>query len=710
MHLSRYAAISVLLLLLGISSLQAQILNPVHWSASVVKTGNGTAELVVKAAIDKGWHLYTQDPGEGPLPTAFVFKPSPDYQLVGKVLESKSIRKYEEAFGTEISFYENEATFRQKINVLNDKAFTITGTVDGMACNDSKCIPLDPFKLVFDVKDVLDKNVPVQKTNEIKNADQSTNINGCCDSVYRLLEEFRGQKLNKAAISTSPTINTNPNNSIAPTKPYIPPTIRNNYSIGEYFIKGFGGGLLALVTPCVYSMIPLTVSFFTKRSKDRKSGIRNALLYASFIVLIYIALGMLITTLFGGEALNEMASNIWINLFFFLIFILFAASFLGAFEITLPSSWINKIDRKSERGGIIGIFFMAFTLALVSFSCTGPIIGNLIVLVGKGNYFGPAIGMAGFAFALALPFALFAIFPGWLNSLPKSGGWLNSLKVVLGLLEIALAIKFLSNADLVGHWHLISREIFISIWVIVAFLTGFYLIGKLKFAHDSDLPFISVSRIFIAIVFFTIGAYLVPGIFGAPVKLIAGFPPPETNEWSENISFFKSKYVASGTQIESSSNHNNSCPLDLNCFHDYDEALVYAKKVGKPLFLDFTGWTCVNCREMEQNVWPDPTVLSLLRDKYVVVSLYVDEKEKLPKEKQYLSKRGTDVTTIGEKWKDLQIERYNQNAQPYYVLLDLQEKPLTKEVGIGYDVGQDIPSYINFLQNGLNEFERRNSQ
>jgi thiol:disulfide interchange protein len=705
------------LLVLPAFQATAQILNPVKWNASVVKTGDGTAELVVKATIEKNWHLYTQNPGEGPLggplATYFDFQPSTNYQLVGKVIEQNYIKKMEPAFGAEISYYEKSATFRQKIKVLSNKPFKITIKAGGMACDEGRCIPLDEATMIVDIANILSEGGVTGATG----ATGATGSTGATGTTGTIAPTGVTGSTNSITV-----IDTNLAQTIADTSVKLASEEQKNAPAAKVtgqnsmfgtFMKGLLGGFIALLTPCVYSMIPLTVSFFTKRSKDRKTGIRNALIYASFIVLIYVILGMLITLIFGPAALNEMASNIWVNLVFFAIFIVFAASFLGAFEITLPASWINKADSGADRGGIIGMFFMAFTLVLVSFSCTGPIIGNLIALVSEGNYIGPALGMTGFGVGLALPFALFAIFPGWLNSMPKSGGWLNSFKVVLGLLEIALAIKFFSNADLVGHWHIISREMFISLWAIIAFITGFYLIGKLKFSHDSDLPYISVPRIFFAIVFFTFGLYLIPGIWGAPVKLIGGFPPPETNEWSENISFFKSKYVAGGNSSNdttASNTHSETCPLDLNCFHDYDEALAYARKVNKPLFLDFTGWTCVNCRKMEQNVWPDPAVISQLRNDYVVASLYVDEKVDLPKEKQYTTKRGTTVTTVGEKWKEMQIERYTQNAQPYYVLLDLNEKPLTKEVGMGYDVGSDIPTYVDFLKRGVAEFKKRTAK
>jgi thiol:disulfide interchange protein DsbD len=454
-------------------------------------------------------------------------------------------------------------------------------------------------------------------------------------------------------------------------------------------------------------MIPMTVSFFTKRAKNRKKGIRDALIYALSIIGIYVSLGLLVTLATGDpQTLNQLSANIWFNLIFFLVFIVFGVSFLGAFEITLPSAFVNKIDRASDKGGLMGIFFMAFTLSLVSFSCTGPIVGTALVEATKAGITGPLFVMLGFSIALALPFALFAMFPGWLNSLPKSGGWLNSVKVVMGLLEFALALKFLSNVDLSYHWGLVTREIFLAVWIVCFSLIGFYLLGKLKFSHDSDLPFISVPRITFAIITFSFVMYMIPGLWGAPVRMLSGILPP--SYYSENIAAFsgsKSTAKSEGEELPEGVDPAH-CPLNLNCFHNYDAALAYAKKVGKPLFVDFTGYNCANCRRMEDNVWPQPEVLRQLNDDYVLVSLYCDDKEVMPENLQYTTPDGIKIKTWGNKWSQMQIDRYGSNAQPLYVLVDHNEKTLLPPIPYTPDVTQ----YSNLLKSGVSEFKKRNGK
>ncbi|MDQ3109684.1 MAG: thioredoxin family protein [Bacteroidota bacterium] len=434
-------------------------------------------------------------------------------------------------------------------------------------------------------------------------------------------------------------------------------------------------------------MIPLTVSFFTKRSKDRKSGIRNAFIYALSIIGIYVALGMTITLTLGDDALNAMSSSAVFNLIFFFVFIIFAISFLGAFEITLPSSFINKVDSASDRGGLLGIFFMAFTLSLVSFSCTGPIIGTLLVEAARGSSFlGPAVGMGGFAIALALPFALFAMFPGWLNSLPKSGGWLNSVKVTLGFIEIALALKFLSTVDMAYHWGILKRELFLAIWIVVAILLGLYLLGKLRLSHDSDVKHVSTTRVMLALLVFTFAAYLIPGMFGAPTTFVSGYLPPNSyREWKDP--------------------NSSDCPQDLSCFHDLKEGLCYAKSQGKPVFIDFTGYACVNCRKMEDNVWSNPAVYKYLNEKYVVISLYVDDKAALPLNQQYKNAQGKPIRTIGNKWSEVESYNYQQTSQPLYVLVDNDGKMLLPPQG--YTPAAN--DYADYLDRGLKKYDERKS-
>ncbi|WP_353181341.1 cytochrome c biogenesis protein CcdA [Parapedobacter lycopersici] len=469
------------------------------------------------------------------------------------------------------------------------------------------------------------------------------------------------------------------------------------------FIAGIIGGFAAFLMPCIYPMVPLTVSFFTKRSGSRSKGVINALLYGVFIIVIYVALGMLVTLLFGASALNEAASSAWFNLIFFVIIIIFAVSFLGAFEITLPSRFVNKMDEKSNRGGLLGLFFMAFTLALVSFSCTGPIIGYLLVeAVSKGALMGPAIGMLGFSIALAIPFMLFAFFPSWLKEMPKSGGWLNTVKVSLGFLELALAFKFLSNVDLAYHWGILDREVFLAIWIVIFGLFGLYLLGKLRFSHDSDMPFLSVPRLFIAIAVLSFTVYMIPGMWGAPLKALSAWLPPSP---TQDFNLHQAMYTTGGTQAGSgvAKKYGNlfHAPHGIDAFYDYDQALAHSQQVNKPLLLDFTGWSCVNCRKMEESVWPDPRVLKRLKEDFILVSLYVDDRTELTPEEQYTSEfSGKKIRRVGQKWSDFQAARFGANAQPYYVIVDGEGNQLVPAQAYN----EDIENYINFLDSGLAAF------
>jgi thiol:disulfide interchange protein DsbD len=473
------------------------------------------------------------------------------------------------------------------------------------------------------------------------------------------------------------------------------------------FFIAFLSGFAALLTPCVFPMIPMTVSFFTKQSKNRAKGITNAIIYGLCIIIIYVLLGVGVSAVFGAEVLNSMATNVYFNLAFFVLLIVFAASFLGAFELTLPHSWINKADKASDRGGLIGIFFMALVLALVSFSCTGPIVGTLLVEAASGgSYVGPIIGMLGFSLAIALPFALFAAFPGWLNSLPQSGGWLNSVKVVLGFLEIALAFKFLSNADLVLQTHLLERELFIAIWIIIfAFLT-MYLLGFIKFSHDSDLKHLSVGRFFLAVTTGMFTVYMVPGLWGAPLKIINAFPPPmHYSESPQGVGFNNPSTITVSGDSQHDQSGQHLGPQGIMVFHDYDLGVAYAKEVGKPIMLDFTGWACVNCRKMEEQVWSDSEVKRMLSTEVVLISLYVDERTKLPEEEQYkttIAGKSKKVKTVGDKWTVLQIERYKTNSQPYYVVLDHDENQLGNPAN--YQDHGEVDLFKNWLQEGIDAF------
>jgi len=673
----------------------------VKWSAEAKKSGDCEYELTFTADIAEHWHIYSQKPfALGPMPTAFAFDKSKNFQLVGKTSEPKGKidPSWKELENIDVPMFEGKAVFRQKIKLLTDKAFTIKVTIDGQVCEEGRCLNAGAGEPM----PVLEVAIPAEAC---KTADAATNpdtaqtpkSNGgtssnsadtcpCCPN---------GVQAAAAATHGGGHSNYNGEEFTWDKKPY---DVKLESGCGDdageaedlssfwmIFIGGFIGGLLALMTPCVFPMIPMTVSFFTKRSKDKKTGIRNAILYASSIVVIYVALGLGITAIFGADALNDMASNVWFNLLFFVVFVIFAISFFGAFEITLPSGFVNKVDRASDRGGLLGIFFMAFTLSLVSFSCTGPIIGTLLVQAAAGSsYLGPAIGMFGFALALALPFAFFAMFPGWLNTLPKSGGWLNSVKIILGFIELALALKFLSNVDLAYHWGFLKRELFLGIWIVIAVLMGVYLLGKLKFSHDSDLPFISIPRLVLSLVCFTLALYMLPGMWGAPVNLFSGYLPPSYyREW---------KSPSSG-----------DCPHDLMCFHNFDEGMLYAKKHNKPVFVDFTGYSCVNCRKMEDNVWPDPKVMRFLSEDYVVISLYVDDKNPLPQKMHYKNASGEDVKTWGKKWISLERETFGRPSQPWYVLLDNEGKSLAQPRGYTPDADE----YARFLEAGLCRYKSR---
>ncbi|MCS4224830.1 protein-disulfide reductase DsbD [Sphingobacterium sp. BIGb0165] len=478
-------------------------------------------------------------------------------------------------------------------------------------------------------------------------------------------------------------------------------------SLWSIFIAGLIGGFAALLMPCIFPMLPLTVSYFTKQSGTRASGISKALLYGLFIIVIYVALGMIITIAFGSDALNALSTNGVFNFLFFLLLVVFAASFFGAFEITLPSSFVNKMDAKSDKGGLIGLFFMAFSLSLVSFSCTGPIIGTLLVeAASKGERLGPAIGMLGFSIALAIPFGLFAMFPSMLKSLPKSGGWLNSVKVVLGFLELALALKFLSNVDLAYHWNWLDREVFLSLWIAIFGLMGLYLIGKIKFSHDSELKFLSVPRTLLAIIVFSFVVYMVPGLWGAPLKSISAFLPPSATQDFDLSAGVASAPAHSDGKVKKYAEifHERGTPKGFDPYYDYDQALETAKELNKPVLIDFTGWNCVNCREMEANVWTDPGVAKLLKEEFVMAELFVDDKTELPANEQFVSKySGKKIKTIGNKNSDFQASTFNSNSQPLYVIVDASGKVLVPQSG----ANRNIEQYKAFLQSGIDAFKAK---
>ncbi len=704
---------SILGIIFLLNSAYAQMIPPADWSHSFSKKEvmvGDFVELVFTAPVPEPYYVYSNDflCEFGAEPASFAFEENGTYQLVGKPIPTNPKKKFDDIFQCDISIFKKKAEFRQKLRVLKEN-FSISGAMHYQMCSDEACVQHD-----YEFENAKLKVMPLQASMGI---DQ--------EPAASTTEEEPTSSVSDDTAQTSPeespaSADSNPNvekvDSLqkgheSSEKEGLQDDETTGLSIWRIFILGFLGGFAALLTPCVFPIIPLTVSFFTKKSKSRAEGISNGVLYGVSIIVIYVALGYLVTAIFGADTLNQMSSNVWFNLFFFVLLIIFGISFLGAFEITLPSSWANKLDATAEKkGGILGIFLMAFVLSLVSFSCTGPIIGTLLVQAAvSGEVLGPVMGMFGFALALALPFGLFAAFPGWLNTLPRSGGWLNSVKVVLGLLEIAFALKFLSNVDLAYHWGILTREVFIALWVSIFGILGLYLIGKIRFSHDSPLEFVSIGRGLMAIVVFAFVIYLVPGMFGAPLKLIGAFPPPDfyTEGWklgSEKGSETGSLDNTQRAEELAAGIDREHCPLGLPCFHDYETGLAYAKKVNKPVMIDFTGWACVNCRKMENNVWSDPEVYRRLENDYVLISLYVDDKAKLPEGEIYYSEvLKKKVNTVGRKWTEMEVSRYNRNSQPYYVLLDHNEKELTE--GKAYD--PSIENFIAFLDAGTEAFAQK---
>lgn len=644
----------VLIALLFTLSSFSQILDPVEWSTSVEKVSENQYRLITKASIDRGWHLYSQTvPDGGPIPTQFKYTEDGTFTLDGKTKEEAGETVNDPVFEMKIKFFNDSATFEQLVDVT-DKTRTINGSVYFMVCNDTQCSAPTEVDLEFVVK----SGKPVIK---------------------------------KATTSTA--LNENQNSS-------------EKKGLLGIFLIAFFSGFAALLTPCVFPMIPMTVSFFTKQSKTKAAGIRNAIIYGLSIIIIYVLLGTLVSFIFGADALNALSTNVWFNLIFFLLLIIFAVSFLGAFEIVLPSSWGTKVDAQADKGGMIGIFFMALALAIVSFSCTGPIVGTLLVeAAAGGSQLGPIVGMLGFSLAIALPFALFAAFPGWLNSLPKSGGWLNTVKVVLGFLELALAFKFLSNADLVLQLHILEREVFIAIWIAIFGALAFYLFGKIQLPHDSPVKHISVGRLSLGLIVMSFTIYMIPGLWGAPLNLISAFPPPQHySESPYGVGFTKLGSGGAAAHSDIPEGAHLMAPHDIMAFNDYDKGLAYAKKVGKPVMLDFTGHACVNCRKMEQNVWVKPKVLKMLKNDVVLISLYVDDKRPLPANEIVESKLkpGKKLKYIGQKWSELQTIKYKANTQPMYVLMDHQENNLIAPVAYTPDVDE----YHTWLTKGVSNFKK----
>ena len=653
--------LAFLIVLFSIQTVFSQI-EPVKWSAEVEKISDTEYNLFYKADIEDHWHLYSQTlPEGGAIPTEFIYNEDAlknDFKLVGKATESESITKFDKVFQMDLTYFDNAATFTQKIELNDSNISQIEAEISFQACDDARCI-FESEIVTFN----LQEGKVSQETFDTPNLDAEN------------LDKSRQLDLN-----------------ITGWNNYKQEEVKEKTNFG-IFILGFIGGLIALLTPCVFPMIPLTVSFFTKSAENSQKGIANAILYGFFILLIYVLLSLPFHFLdsLDPEILNTISTNVWLNIIFFLILGFFAFSFFGFYEITLPASWGNKMDEKSSSiGGFIGIFFMALTLAIVSFSCTGPILGSLLAgsLTSDGGAMQLTAGMTGFGLALALPFTLFAMFPKWLNALPKSGGWLNSVKVVLGFLELAMAFKFLSNADLVSHWGLLKREIFLAIWVILGIGLFLYLIGKIKFPHDSPLKKLSFLRISTAVLVISFVIYIAPGILKNPtwdLTALSGFPPPISYSIYEK---------------------DSECPLGLDCYKDLDEGIAAAKEANKPIMLDFTGWACVNCRKMEEQVWSQSKIYKILKEEYIIISLYVDDRKELPKEEQfkYVKPNGNlkNIRTIGDKWATLQTLNFQNNSQPFYVLLNHNMELLNHTTA--YTPNAD--EYFEWLQKGVENFKK----
>ena len=650
----------------------------VKYSINVVQK-ECVVSIIADIDIEEGWHINGANlPLESfSIPTDLLLDTSSMFIIEDSIYEPEVKRIYDNIAKEDLYLHEGKIKISRKVVVNSEKDFVIKGVFTFQTCDDSHCLPPydGPFEIKVkgcDIQNLSDKNFNSTKTLEEKKKTKTNDI------VKKKLAEDNNIKIEESKT--------------------------NSKSIFLIFIISFLSGFAALITPCVFPMIPLTVSFFTKQSKDKVSGVRNAILYALCIIIIYVLLGTIITGLFGASFLNSLSTNIYFNLFFFILLVLFAVSFLGAFEINLPNSWINKADSASRKGGFIGIFFMAFTLALVSFSCTGPIVGTLLVESATIGGIGPFVGMFGFSLALALPFGLFAAFPGWLNSLPKSGGWLNTVKVFLGFLELALAFKFLSNADLVMQGHFLERELFIAIWIGIFFVLALYLFGFFKLPNDGEVQFLSVSRTLLATAVLIFVMYLIPGLWGAPLKLISGFPPPMSySESPLGIGIYSNT-----DQIKNTIDNTHSGPQGLPVFHDLEEGLAYAKSVNKPSFLDFTGHACINCRKMEEKVWGEEGVFNILRDSVVIISLYVDDKRPLPDDQHFEEEiapgKIINVTTIGDKWSAYQAKKYKSLSQPYYRMLDKNGEDLSNGSADYLNHGNK-QDFLKWLRTGLEQFK-----
>lgn len=662
-----WLALSCFIALLPWSVAKAQMItDAVSWEKKQTNTADGVVTLSFKATLKQGWHIYDVTlPDGGPTPTHIELDGAKGVKLLEGLKPSKKPTSiFDPNFDMNLRWYTGSVTFEQKAQIEDPEHFVLSGDLVYMLCNDQTCLP--PTRLPFDIK-ASDLTTPLEME---ATASEEANEEEPATTVESEVANFTGDIWKPV---------------VEEIKAYGDTTLSaTDNSLLMIFVLGFLGGLIALLTPCVWPMIPMTVSFFLKRSKSRNAAIRDAVIYGLAIIVIYLTLGLLITAIFGPSALNDLATSALFNILFFALLVFFAVSFFGAFELVLPQSWTNKMDAKAEStSGLLSIFFMAFTLALVSFSCTGPIIGTLLVQAATSgsSLLSPAIGMLGFAIALALPFTLFAVFPNFLQSMPKSGGWMTSVKVTLGFLELALSLKFLSVADLAYGWGILDRETFVALWIVIFALLGIYLLGKLKLPHDSDLPFVSVTRLFLAIISLSFAIYMVPGLWGAPLKAISAFAPPL---YTQDFNLYDSEVHPK--------------------YHDYESGMRAAQSEGKPVLIDFSGYGCVNCREMEASVWTDPKVKGIIDDEFILVTLIVDDKTKLPK---YIEVKDGDsirkIKTIGERWSYFQSHKFGSNAQPFYVMLDGNGLPL----GPSFGFDKDVDHYVNWLQSGLEEYRKK---
>lgn len=702
--------LSAILALLFVSFASiAQILKPATWSYSAAQPAprvGDVIELRFTATIDDNWYLYSSDinPDIGPIPTTIAFKPNDTYQLVGGLKPVGAKKKKDEVWDAEITYFTHKALFTQKVKILKANP-SITGNIDYQTCTlkDGQCVPGSQDFSITNIKVADASSAPSTPPAAVAATPPLSGSTPAASSAQAATDPTTVA----SAIAPSAAAATSGTAAAVQTKSAPLPTVdlardtqAPEESLTGFIIAAFLSGLVALLTPCVFPIIPMTVSYFTKQSH----GAMKALLYGVSIIAIYVIIGTVVSRINGPAFANFVSTHWFPNLLFFAIFFIFGLSFLGLFEIVLPSSLVNSADAQAERGGVLGIIFMAFTLVLVSFSCTGPIVGSLLVASAGGEVMKPIVGMIAFSSAFAIPFSLFAAFPQWLKSLPKSGGWLNSVKVVLGFLELALALKFLSIADQVYHWNLLDREVFLSFWIVIFSLIGFYFLGKIRLSHDSEVKHVSIPRLLMAIGTFAFVVYMIPGLWGAPLKALAGYLPPET---SQDFSL-RSGSVSASTDTQATALGEKpkyadlfKLPHGIQGFFDYQQALDYAKKVNKPVFIDFTGHGCVNCREMEARVWSESPVLSRLQNDFVVVALYVDDKTELPQSQWYTSTYDKkEKTTIGGQNADLQIVKYNNNAQPHYCIVDHQGNLLVKPKN--YDL--NVSNFAQFLDEGKAKF------